>query len=890
MGNQQRLIVCLDGTWNKQDSSTNVLHDYNVIHEGMDPKGVFQKKFYHPGVGTGVLDSVSGGGFGFGLEQNVRDAYNWLIQNYCDGQPDQLPDEIFVFGFSRGAYTARSLVGFIGQCGLLHRAAPITVTQLWQDYCILGRQKEERRSAWEKILWKPKARIRQITELIPDPWSTRGRSPALDLNPKERLLVRWSRRVRITYLGIYDTVGAIGWDALAIPGLTSRMALHNNLRPTTLIQHCRHALALDEHRSSFNHTPFLAFVGNDLHEVDRGGEGSEPSDAAGDARQYWDRARAMWRRKIEQRWFVGAHSNVGGGYEDNHLSERPLGWILEGARQQGLMTESIPGCAAVTQADQLPRDSYAEFAPPLWTKLIRAKRNYRVVDPDPVPQASAKKGKDDAPAAGFSLQTINEKIDDSIVEYWKASHVSLPPNLQEYAQRKHIPIPEARRAAHKWLDEKFEDYLYLVLWATLAAVGLFAVDKTTGLIPPDAKLWVGCLIAFLLPLVDWSESAVTFKCALGSRDPRARAFLDAIYWSRMLGFVLFVFGVAYSIAFLFYLGWRHEFQLAMTIGETYWPVPVCAAGAAILASKLRSWHAWATLVAGPATTAFAGGILIAAGWCVADLFPEIRGTTDPNSPLPGLLSPAVGRSLPGLLLLLQLALIYFWRAMLWTADPMAQANLGSVVPLQRCLTPAKVAACLERWRSQLECRWLNEDPVSGPAAIRMRELLGLTLWRDMLGFIPVYSLVFLFGLWFAAQLPAFEFLNQPGGGLALWWMIPLLAAVTDYVEDLCHLHFRKLHELGKRPSAAVTLLSWSMSRIKGLAVIVALALTCAAVLGGTWMVRHEVADWRAKIAVVISALTVGALVLAVLARIIHFFLAGKTAPESEPPQEVAAQE
>ena len=120
-------------------------------------------------------------------------------------------------------------------------------------------------------------------------------------------------------------------------------------------------------------------------------------------------------------------------------------------------------------------------------------------------------------------------------------------------------------------------------------------------------------------------------------------------------------------------------------------------------------------------------------------------------------------------------------------------------------------------------------------------------------------------------------------------MIPLLAAVTDYVEDICHLHYRKLHELGKRPSAAVTLLSWSMSSIKDLTVIVALALTCAAVLGGTWAVRHEITDWRAKIAVVISALAVAALVLTVLARIVHFFWDKRTGHESEPPEEAAAQ-
>jgi len=314
----QRLALCLDGTWNREDSSTNVLHHYNLIRDGLDPRsGALQRKYYHRGVGTGLLDGITGGGFGFGLEQNVRDAYNWLIQWYRDGTADQPADEIYVFGFSRGAYTARSLVGFISRCGLLRRGAPITVSQLWREYCLIGRVREERRSAWQSLLWRDAPGIRPLTELVSDPWS---REPyrADDLNATERLLVDWSRRVRISYLGLYDTVGAIGWDALAIPGLTSRLALHNNLRPTTLIQHCRHALALDEHRSSFNHTPFMAFVGHDLEETRRG----EGDDAA-EAQQQWQRTQAMWRRKIEQRWFVGAHSNVGGGYEDNLLAQAP---------------------------------------------------------------------------------------------------------------------------------------------------------------------------------------------------------------------------------------------------------------------------------------------------------------------------------------------------------------------------------------------------------------------------------------------------------------------------------------------------------------------------------------------------------------------------------------
>jgi uncharacterized protein (DUF2235 family) len=117
-GLRQNLLVCCDGTWNDRDDSTNVssLHDfawnsqiYGPIEEGGNR--IWQLKYYDTGVGTGLLDSISGGAFGHGLEENVREAYDWLVENYVPG------DRIFVVGFSRGAFTARSLLGLIGKFG-----------------------------------------------------------------------------------------------------------------------------------------------------------------------------------------------------------------------------------------------------------------------------------------------------------------------------------------------------------------------------------------------------------------------------------------------------------------------------------------------------------------------------------------------------------------------------------------------------------------------------------------------------------------------------------------------------------------------------------------------------------------------------------------------------
>src|SRR5262245_48072116 len=121
----RRLIVCCDGTWNRADweggTATNVVRIARAIvpmAAGAAPgaPAIPQIVHYHPGVGTGnQVDRLLGGGLGLGLSQNVRDAYAFLVNNHAPG------DQIFLFGFSRGAYTARALGGLIGTIGLLRK-------------------------------------------------------------------------------------------------------------------------------------------------------------------------------------------------------------------------------------------------------------------------------------------------------------------------------------------------------------------------------------------------------------------------------------------------------------------------------------------------------------------------------------------------------------------------------------------------------------------------------------------------------------------------------------------------------------------------------------------------------------------------------------------------
>src|SRR5262249_43985051 len=120
-----RLVLCCDGTWNSADQAevdgelcvTNVLKIATRLKKRNDA-GELQIVYYDQGVGTGnVLDRVQGGAFGEGLEANINDSYRFLVANY------ELGDAIYLFGFSRGAYTARSIAGMIRRCGILRRDA-----------------------------------------------------------------------------------------------------------------------------------------------------------------------------------------------------------------------------------------------------------------------------------------------------------------------------------------------------------------------------------------------------------------------------------------------------------------------------------------------------------------------------------------------------------------------------------------------------------------------------------------------------------------------------------------------------------------------------------------------------------------------------------------------
>jgi hypothetical protein len=220
----------------------------------------------------------------------------------------------------------------------------------------------------------------------------------------------------------------------------------------------------------------------------------------------------------------------------------------------------------------------------------------------------------------------------------------------------------------------------LIVWATLAAAGLASLCQLIGLpVSSGWHRWAASIAACAFPFVDRSESLINFKQACGFKSPPFRAFLDSIYWTRALGFVLFVCGLVNSIHYLGLFGWHWNMQAMWQLAGFYWPLPLLAAAAVILASQ-GARQAWLSLILAPAAVFGAASLVFGFFRLAGALFQaHVENGKLPDATI----------SCAGLLLVLQLALLCFWRAFLWTTEPMAKANLGSIVRLQRCVTPAR---------------------------------------------------------------------------------------------------------------------------------------------------------------------------------------------------------
>ena len=302
----QRLILFFDGTWMDVMNETNVyLLAKDVLSQ--DASGKRQRFYYSPGVGTDPILRIPGGIAGVGLNDNLLKGYEWLCQNYDDG------DEIWIFGFSRGAYTARSLSGMIRKSGLLYITNPATLKAALMNY----------RNRFDANASRGGTATSTKTG-----GSTKAGGSTNTQDPATKFRNRFSREVTIDFLGVWDTVGALG-----IPGggWMNRGLQWHDTQLSRIVKRAYHAMAIDEHREIFSSTPWL----------NGGAVPSVPSGDTGmDSRN--DYGRLEDGRIVEQRWFVGSHGDVGGGCEDSSLSKIPLAWMKTQAIKAGLGLRNPP--------------------------------------------------------------------------------------------------------------------------------------------------------------------------------------------------------------------------------------------------------------------------------------------------------------------------------------------------------------------------------------------------------------------------------------------------------------------------------------------------------------------------------------------------------------------
>jgi len=286
----KRIIILIDGTWNEEGKG----NDTNIAK--LDPKykkagaplikpvsadNTVQMAFYHDGVGSDpdFVKHWLGGAIGIGLRKIVQDAYHTVATNYERG------DEIYILGFSRGAYAARALAGLIGASGIQRSADPQGFDAIWNHFRV-------------------DPEVRAGTKA-----PSSGDQKAIDSFNRLAAQNTIDPKPRIKCVGVFDTVGSYGVPAgIGLAALGRYVTLAVPGYPDTEIgSHVDiglHAVAVDERRRPFVPT-------------------------------FWTAPKAKPpQTHLEQTWFAGVHVNIGGGYEDAGLSDQALIWMI--ARMQAL--------------------------------------------------------------------------------------------------------------------------------------------------------------------------------------------------------------------------------------------------------------------------------------------------------------------------------------------------------------------------------------------------------------------------------------------------------------------------------------------------------------------------------------------------------------------------
>ncbi|HTU93459.1 MAG TPA: DUF2235 domain-containing protein [Gemmataceae bacterium] len=212
----KRIVLCFDGTWNKPAEAglsadkrveTNVYRFFDSL-AGVGPDGAAQQSWYNEGVGTSWWNKLPGGVFGEGLDKHILDGYRHLVNAYEDG------DEVFVVGFSRGAYAARSMVGMIRNCGLVRKE--FAVAKVLVAYGI---------------------------------YRTRDDGP--DSIAAKAFRSMFAHPLTIRFLGVWDTVGELGIPFHFADRLNHDFYKFHDTALSNIVDNAYQAIALDEHRQAY---------------------------------------------------------------------------------------------------------------------------------------------------------------------------------------------------------------------------------------------------------------------------------------------------------------------------------------------------------------------------------------------------------------------------------------------------------------------------------------------------------------------------------------------------------------------------------------------------------------------------------------------------------------
>ena len=349
------LVVCCDGTWNVPRTNTNIFRTYDFLRERLgSPVEVTRKEgvrtcggraqdgsevllFYDAGVGTDWFSRLLGGGTGVGLSENICEAYHFLGHNFVPGS------QIYLFGFSRGAYTARSLCGFIKAAGLLDKPS---AKDVWRAY--VDRYATPAHAAPDHARpagWSLDQMRGWLVEKAGDAVGRLGNN--VDSLPTHG-------DVTIKFIGVYDTVGALGVPIPVAARLNEPIVGFHDTTLGNTVENAVQALAVDERRG-----PYLPALW------------TQAKDAVAPAGQ-----------SVLQVWFPGVHTDIGGGYPDKGIGDITWDFMMRQAADKGLVIDpAVPTKSLVL--DPLPpqHDSFDEAWRALSTKLNLIPEGVRAIGP-----------------------------------------------------------------------------------------------------------------------------------------------------------------------------------------------------------------------------------------------------------------------------------------------------------------------------------------------------------------------------------------------------------------------------------------------------------------------------------------------------------------------------